>query len=233
MRVLDVGCGTGAITAGIAERVGPGGLVVGLDRDAEHIARASGRWPAMPWLRFEVGDVLTLERVAQFDVVAVARTLQWVESDQLGAALSSLSRALAPGGHLAALDYNHEGHAWAPDPPPELRAFVERFRAWREAHGWHSDVLTVVPALCPQAGLEVVAFWRADEVVVRGSDRFEPASRIWPHVTEAIGPTLAGEGFLGAAELARAVAVIGTWCADRLAEQRMAARVLIAVRPGE
>lgn len=121
MRVLDVGCGTGAITEGIAERVGPEGLVVGLDRDAGHVAKASGRRPSMPWLRFEVGGVLTLERVAQFDVVAVARTLQWIETDALPGALSRLAMALVPGGQMIALDYNHRAHRWQPDPPRPRR----------------------------------------------------------------------------------------------------------------
>ena len=39
--VLDVGCGTGSITAGIAEAVQPGGEVLGLDRDADLLARAA------------------------------------------------------------------------------------------------------------------------------------------------------------------------------------------------
>src|SRR3982751_108959 len=33
LSVLDVGCGTGAITAGIARAVGPSGRAVGVDRD--------------------------------------------------------------------------------------------------------------------------------------------------------------------------------------------------------
>ena len=42
LSVLDVGCGTGAITKGIAEAVGPGCLVVGVDRDPAHVDRAGG-----------------------------------------------------------------------------------------------------------------------------------------------------------------------------------------------
>ena len=33
MEILDVGCGTGAITADIAKAVGPDGMALGIDRD--------------------------------------------------------------------------------------------------------------------------------------------------------------------------------------------------------
>lgn len=40
LAVLDVGCGTGAITRGIAEAVAPGGRAVGLDVNAGMIESA-------------------------------------------------------------------------------------------------------------------------------------------------------------------------------------------------
>ena len=46
---LDVGCANGAITAGIAEAVGPDGNVVGVDRDALTAARVL-QWIADPAL---------------------------------------------------------------------------------------------------------------------------------------------------------------------------------------
>ena len=233
MRVLDVGCGTGAITAGIAERVGPEGLVVGLDRDAGHIARASARWAAMPWLRFEVGDVLTLARVAQFDVVGVARTLQWIEEDALPAAVSRLALALVPGGHLIALDYNHRAHLWQPDPPRPLASFMDRFRAWREQKGWHSDVIPLVAAACAGAGLRVITLEEADDVVRRGDRRFPAVSEVWPQVIAKLGPQMVGDGALGEPDRAEAEASAGPWCDSVMIEQRMAVRVLVAARVEE
>src|ERR1700736_370595 len=43
MRVLDVGCGVGDTTFLTADIVGPGGLVVGVDRSADALAAAQQR----------------------------------------------------------------------------------------------------------------------------------------------------------------------------------------------
>ena len=233
LRVLDVGCGTGALTEGMANLVGPSGTVVGVDRDAQHIAHASSRAPRLHWMRFEVGDARTLDLVEKFDLVAVARTLQWVAQGELALVVSRLALALVPGGSLVALDYNHADHRWTPSPPAELPWFVERFCAWRRASDWHPDVLSVVPDLCEAAGLTRARVDGTDEVVRRGDARFAAMSRLWPRVIETIGPTMAGEGFLGEADRQRALDVIGRWCDDDLMEQTMAARVLTATRQTE
>lgn len=230
MRVLDVGCGTGAITVGVAERVGPEGLVVGIDRDADLVARAAGRAPGMRWLRFERRDVLGLEDERQFDVVAIARTLQWIEAEALPAALSRLALALVPQGHLIALDYNHRAHRWQPDPPRPLASFMDRFCAWREQKGWHSDVMPLVAALCAGAGLVVVALEEADDVVRRGDRRFPAVSAVWPQVIAKLGPQMVGDGALSEDDRAEAEASAGPWCDGVMIEQRMAVRVLVAAR---
>src|SRR5262245_26011733 len=43
MRVADVGCGVGMVTAQLAELVGPEGHVVGIDASGEQIAQARAR----------------------------------------------------------------------------------------------------------------------------------------------------------------------------------------------
>src|SRR5215472_14154332 len=53
MLVLDVWCGTGAITKGIAGVVGPTGRVLGIDRDQGLIARARTHCRLLTNLGFE------------------------------------------------------------------------------------------------------------------------------------------------------------------------------------
>jgi SAM-dependent methyltransferase len=59
-RILDVGCGTGQLTADIANS---GAAVVGIDLSAEMIAAASANFPQ---LRFEVADIAAAERCIGF-----------------------------------------------------------------------------------------------------------------------------------------------------------------------
>ncbi|MEP7214926.1 MAG: class I SAM-dependent methyltransferase, partial [Anaerolineaceae bacterium] len=71
MRVLDVGCGPGSITAGLADVVAPG-EVVGVDANpaAIDMATRSAATASRPSLRFEVADLYRLPFAdASFDAV--------------------------------------------------------------------------------------------------------------------------------------------------------------------
>src|SRR3954451_24067218 len=85
MDILDVGCGTGAITADIARAVGPDGTAVGIDRDDANLAVAVQQYGGVENLRFEGADILTAgERFNnRFDIVTAARTIQWISEPQL------------------------------------------------------------------------------------------------------------------------------------------------------
>lgn len=72
--VLDVGCGTGAITVGIAEKVA-GARVVGLDSNLKQIEQARATHLRAN-LKFVCGDIYDLLYHNEFDVVACARVLQ-------------------------------------------------------------------------------------------------------------------------------------------------------------
>ncbi len=97
-RVLDLGCGTGALTAAIADRTGA--TLTGIDFSAEAIrfAAAIGR-AENSRVSYRVVDMdsLTLPRMS-FDVVLSIDTLYFAED--LSKTLAALKTCLVPGGRM-------------------------------------------------------------------------------------------------------------------------------------
>jgi ubiquinone/menaquinone biosynthesis C-methylase UbiE len=108
LRVLDVGCGPGTITAEFADRVGldsSGGSVVGMDASAEVVALASDA-ASRPNLTFAVGDVYAIDAPDDaFDIVHAHQVLQHL-ADPV-AALREMWRVCRPGGVVAARDADY------------------------------------------------------------------------------------------------------------------------------
>jgi len=96
-QVLDVACGTGALTRLLAKAVGPGGRVVGLDLNPDMLAVAR-RLPVnqVDW-RDGSADALPFEDES-FDVVCCAFGLMFFPDQP--AALREMRRALKGGGRL-------------------------------------------------------------------------------------------------------------------------------------
>ena len=97
-RVLDVGCGTGLLTAHVADLVGSSGTVIGIDPLPLRIEIAKRK--ARPNLRFEVGDAYRLEDFAEssFDAVYLNAVFHWLPEKL--APLREFLRVLKPGGRL-------------------------------------------------------------------------------------------------------------------------------------
>jgi trans-aconitate methyltransferase len=93
-RILDLGCGTGALTAEIAAR---GAEVLGVDRSEEMIAQARKKFPA---LRFEVVDARELRANGEFDAVFSNAVLHWIsEAEEV---IAGVARVLKPRGRFVA-----------------------------------------------------------------------------------------------------------------------------------
>ena len=104
-RLLDAGCGTGRIAVRLAELGYP---VVGVDVDEPMLREARA---AAPHLRWELGDLTTLDLGERFDVVLVAgNTIPLLEAGTLVRAAQRLAEHVEPGGLLVCgfgLDADH------------------------------------------------------------------------------------------------------------------------------
>jgi SAM-dependent methyltransferase len=101
-RVLDVGCGNGALALAIAGLIGPDGSVVGLDVSGPMLANARRRADAAGKtnVTFDKGDAQVHPIAEQsFDAIVSRFGVMFFE-DPI-AAFRNLHRALKPGGRLA------------------------------------------------------------------------------------------------------------------------------------
>ena len=71
--ILDLGCGTGHLTAQLAAA---GAVVLGIDSSTEMIEEARRSYPD---LRFEIGDARHLTFDQQFDAVFSNAVLHWIK----------------------------------------------------------------------------------------------------------------------------------------------------------
>src|SRR5215213_2899165 len=118
MRVLDLGTGLGHVAFAVADMVGRGGTVVGVDQSATllEIAEARRRAAGLEHVRFEEGDARTFRGDAPFDAM-VMRLLLFHLPDAVDVLRHHL-HALRPGGVMLAID-SDMGAARA-DPPVAL-----------------------------------------------------------------------------------------------------------------
>jgi SAM-dependent methyltransferase len=224
MAVLDVGAGTGAITARIARAIGPSGTVLGIDRDETMIRLARERHAGIANLTFELLDVLELRDDARFDVVTAARALQWIEDP--ARALQRMHAATRPGGMAVVLDYTHADLVWEPAPPEPVRRFYDAFLVWRDANGWNNRLGDHLPALFAAVGFRDVVVTVEDEVATRGDPDFADALELWQRVMESMGATIVDAGFLAQTDLDAARAARRAWSEHDARLQRMILRAV-------
>jgi ubiquinone/menaquinone biosynthesis C-methylase UbiE len=208
MSVLDVGCGTGAITRGIAEAVAPNGRAVGMDVNPDLIAEARRLHADVPGLEFAVGDILVPTQPGGFDIVTAARVLQWLADPAL--ALRNMVAATRPGGLVLVLDYNHEKIIWEPEPPASMRRFYEAFLRWRSDAGMDNAIADHLIEIFVAEGLKV-GVTQQHEHTQRGDVDFATRIGIWAQVAEARGLQVVRDGYLTEQERETAVSDYREW----------------------
>jgi len=223
MSILDIGCGTGSITEGMAQKTGPSGQVTGLDRDERLLSEAIARYRACSSLRFQVGDAISMVFAGQFDIVTAARTLQWIDRPTL--ALERMKAALRAGGVAVVLDYDHADNSWEPAPPAAFTQFYRAFLDWREAHQWSNRIASQLPDLMRAAGFGEIQVLTSDEVVDR-SDQTE-GRHLWSNVIQSLGPTLVEAGYISNDQLETAAADYREWLEVSFERQVLVMRTVI------
>lgn len=93
-RVVDLGCGNGALTAQIAER---GFSVQGIDASAEMIEAARLAHPNLPFFQ---ADACTFKLDQPADAIFSNAVFHWIDDERQDALLINIARNLVPGGEL-------------------------------------------------------------------------------------------------------------------------------------
>jgi trans-aconitate 2-methyltransferase len=100
MRVVDLGCGTGALTRRLHERLAPR-ETVGIDR-SENMLAGTTATTQLPGLRFEAGTIesfVTRPPAPWWDLIFSNAALHWAQNHER--LIEQLAATLEPGGQLA------------------------------------------------------------------------------------------------------------------------------------
>ncbi|WP_047864440.1 class I SAM-dependent methyltransferase [Rubrobacter aplysinae] len=145
-RVLDLGCGTGDLSAELSSR---GAEVLGVDLSPEMVSRSAEKYPA---LRFEAGDARSLGlRPESFDAVFSNATLHWIK--EASKAIRAVRRVLRPGGRFVA-ELGGRGNVRTIERAIE-EALAERVISSADRNPWYFPSLAEYAGLLEEAGFEV------------------------------------------------------------------------------
>ncbi len=144
--ILDLGCGTGHLTARIASS---GADVVGLDNSSDMIAKAIDDHPD---IKFILGSASDFHFRTQFDVIFSNAVLHWVHEKEK--AIECMFENLKPGGRLV-IEMGGRGN---------IQSILNAIQAVFEKHGmpgkngfpWYFPSLSEYAGLLESSGFRVV-----------------------------------------------------------------------------
>ena len=139
MKVLDIGCGPGTITVGLASSVSPGEVQgIDLEESQVNLARAAAEAGNHTNATFNVGNALELPfEDAHFDVVHAHAVIMHIPDTQ--GVLAEVKRVLKPGGILASRDLIAESSFIEPNSEG-LSEMWETFTGLMRANGGHPEI---------------------------------------------------------------------------------------------
>lgn len=178
MKVLDVGSGAGDVAQLVAQLVGPGGRVIGIDTNPSilELARARAQAAELPQVSFIEGDIRHLTLDADFDAV-VGRVVLVYLADP-AAALRRLKDHLKPGGIVAFQELD-----WSVGP-----IAVPSSRLLAQVWDWVPEMFRRA-GLDPQMGLHLHQAFLASGLAAPRMHQFAPVGG---------GPDWAGYDYIAA-----------------------------------
>ncbi len=156
-RLLDLGCGPGALSLDLAELTGPEGSVLAIDKSELFIKllREQAGLLDRPWIDARVGDVAEYPYAENsLDGVVCRWMLMFLVEPEL--VLEKLARALKPGGRIVVMEYVQfrSMSLW-----PAGEAFKKLYHAVHEligTFGGNADIGGRVPEILTALGFEVI-----------------------------------------------------------------------------
>jgi len=182
-RVLEVGCGSGALLRDLAAIAGDGGRVVGVERDPAAAARARDEVADLPQVEVRQGDVFELEGEERFDLVVARWVISFLPTPER--AVARLVPLLEPGGHLLIQDYDYDAIRVAPEEPAVRRLFEVTPEAYvrRGGDAW---IATRLPEIYARLGLELVEVRPFCKAGPPSSPVFRWAERFFLHYVQRL-----------------------------------------------
>ena len=160
-RVLDLGCGTGRVTAQLLERLGPDGRVVGIDGSARMVDEARRLLGDDPRVAFEQQDLLALGVSPPADAAVSSATFHWIKDhDTLFARIRGALRA---GGRFVAQCGGRGNIATVVRAVEEVSArepYAEAFAGWPSP--WNYAGPEETTERLQRAGFAVERVWLSD-----------------------------------------------------------------------
>ena len=133
--VLDLGSGLGQFTRDMSRVVGPGGRVIGIERDKQQLAEArrqaqqAGEKDFVEW---RLGDALDLPlekgEWGRFDLAHARFVLEHVREPEK--VVRQMVRAVRPGGRVVLADDDHQVLRLWPEPPGLMELWQAYMRAY-------------------------------------------------------------------------------------------------------
>lgn len=143
-RILDLGCGTGHLTAKIAES---GAHLIGIDSSPEMIREA---WENYPDIEFRIADARDFSFEDRFDAAFSNAALHWIKEAER--VVQCVANALKPGGRFVA-ELGGKGNVR--EMLNAFRGALEKMGCKRYLNPWYFPSVAEYSSLLEHHGLEV------------------------------------------------------------------------------